>query len=219
MWPAPQHIIHPLQRFQESGANSRADLSKLLFAGALARIALWLRHRNALLHTTLLLHVVLNAGLRRDSVGFVLAERVLRVGVPSLCVRARDAKPIAIYNTFVDLIAFVVDEAGTGLVAGGEGDLAFHFLDLVVIEKVAVLVAVLDLLLGDSAFRLELLFARSEVNILLRVFSNWRRRADGGLRGCGSTGGDNLVTSILSVLFSQSVIVLEVIEARVLTLS
>ena len=47
-----------------------------------------------------------------------------------------------------DLVALGVDEAGARLVFGGEGDLALQRLDLVVVEELAVLVAVLDLLLA-----------------------------------------------------------------------
>jgi hypothetical protein len=91
----------------------------------------------------------------------------------------------------VDLVAGLVDEARAGFVAGGEGDFAFHGLDLLFVEEIAVLVAELDLFFGVGAFREDCLLAGSGVDVLLGVFGDWWRRADVGLRsGCRAGGGD-----------------------------
>ena len=179
---------------QRRGRAFSSLRSKLLLAGALARVALRLRHLNALLDTLLLADVVLGSDLRRNSVGLSLAQRVLCVGVPALGVRTGHTLRISacvFYNAVVDLVAGLVDKARTSLVASGEGDFAFHGLDLFFVEKVAVLVAELDLLLGDGAFGDDLLLAGSGVDVLLGVFGDGWGRTDVCLRsGCRAGGGD-----------------------------
>jgi hypothetical protein len=91
----------------------------------------------------------------------------------------------------VDLVAGLVDKTRAGFVAGGEGDFAFHGLDLLFVEEVAVFVAELDLLFGEGAFGEDCLLAGSGVDILLGVFGDWRGRANVGLgSGCRAGGGD-----------------------------
>lgn len=172
----------------------------LLLSSALAGIALRLWNSDALFNAALLLQVVLNANLRRNSVGFVLAERVLGVRVPALGVGACNAVSVAIYNTLVDFVALLVYKASAGLVARGERDFAFHGFDLLLVQEFAVLIAELDLLLGDGAIGLNLLLTRSEVDILLWVVCDGRGRANVGLRSGSGAWSRSVLNGILRVL-------------------
>jgi hypothetical protein len=51
-------------------------------------------------------------------------------------------------NATSHLVALRIDQAGSSFISGLEADLAFQLLDLFIIEKVAVLISVLDLFLS-----------------------------------------------------------------------
>ena len=74
----------------------------------------------------------------------------------------------------VDLATHLINESCAGLVARGEGDLAFEGSNFFLAEEVAVFVAVLDLFfylaIDVGWFALHL---RCDMHILLRVVSDW----------------------------------------------
>jgi len=195
----------------------REATSKLLPRRTLPRnIALRLRHvgrsNNTLLHTGLLLQIGLDSRLRRNSVGLVLAERVLRVRIAALGKSASvadslgfDLRCLALVDNgaLVDLITGLVDKARAGLVARGEGHLALHGFDLLFVEQVAVFVAELDFLLADDAFGLLdcCRRTRGDFDVLLGVFGDGRGGADVCLGGGGGTGGGDVVDGVFCVLW------------------
>ena len=68
------------------------------------------------------------------------------------------------------------------------------------VEKVAILVAELDFLLGDGAFGYDGVLARSDVDVLLGVFGDWWGRADVGLGSGCRAGGGNVVNGVFCIL-------------------
>jgi hypothetical protein len=150
--------------------------------------------------------------LRRNSVGLVLAERVLSVRVATFGKSAGvadslgfDLRCLALLDNgaLVDLITGLVNKARAGLVARGEGDFALHGFDLLFVEQVAVLVAEFDFFLTDDAFRLlyRCRRARGDFDVLLWVFGDWRGGADVCLGGGGGTGGRDVVDGVFCVLW------------------
>ena len=129
------------------------------------------------LHTLLLPDIRTHLHRRRALTRLAL-RHADRLGIPTLDIgmRRRHATftslPSAILalalHLHADLVALRIDEPGARLVLGGEGDLALQRGDLVVVEDVAVFVAVFDLF-----------FFGEEVGV---VFGR------GGLRGYGAVG-------------------------------
>jgi hypothetical protein len=191
--------LPPIQKNQKK-RKSKESSSKLSLTRLNTSIALRLRHNNALLHTLLLPQVLLNSSLRRNSIGLILAQRVLRVRVLALGISTRVVGFVALDDALVDFVTGLVDETRASLVARGEGDFAFHCFDLLFVEQVAVLIAELDFLFGGGAGGYDWLFLRSDVDVFLGVFGDRGSRADVCLGSSGRAGGGHVVDSVFSVL-------------------
>jgi hypothetical protein len=150
------------------------------------------------------------AGLRRVSLLVNLALDCLAVGTLNIRMRGSDTgKFFLVPATFrgLDLIASFVDNASLSFVFGLELDLTLKSLDLLRIQQVAILIAVLDLLLlGEDTVLLILNGSSGNFGFILLV----NRR--GGLVGLNLVGwsgrnhrfadGGSLTNSILVILYA-----------------